>query len=70
MAMMASKADVKADEWAGLAAVAEDEAAVDWRVRSVEEADAPRRSPAEGPRRDDDPPSPLAVLADWICEAE
>jgi hypothetical protein len=70
MAMMASKADVNAEVCAGLVATEEDEAVVDWRVRSVEEADEPRRSPAEGPRKEEDPPSPLAVLADWICEAE
>ena len=67
MAMMASKADVNAAGCAGLEA---EDAGADCSVKSVDEADAPRRSPAEGPSSDDGPPSPLAVLADWIWEAE
>jgi hypothetical protein len=66
MAMMASKAEVRAEE--GEALEADGVAAVDWRVKSVEEADAPRRSPAKGPRREEEPS--LALLADWIWEAE
>jgi hypothetical protein len=59
MAMMASKGTVEPEDvpldvpWG-----------VGWSVRSVEEAEAPRRSPAERERREDEPP--VVEVEDWI----
>lgn len=61
MAMMASKGAV--DVMLAFPAPAP---AVLWSVKSVDEAEAPRRSPALRSEED----SPCVAVEDWICEAE